>query len=151
MALLKRNENFEIVEITKKVKPVKIPIAKKNKTIRNSPKNVSKEKSSENKAKNKENLSNNLNRNEKLVWYYSFIEGLKNQEQMKKNYEATLSEYEKIRLENIKDRVKMFNELKFLSSQLSKQKYDIKDAVWKKLCKSANKMNFLKKNSLKMI
>ena len=51
---LNRNETSEIVEIVKKVKSVKIPIAKKNKTIQNSSKNVSKEKFSEKKSLQKE-------------------------------------------------------------------------------------------------
>ena len=74
-------------------------------------------------------------------WYKSFKNYYKRKEEEKNAYESSLSEYEKIRLGNITERQRIFNELQLgkLKSDLSYKKLNVKDEIWKKLCKSVDK------------
>ena len=76
-----------------------------------------------------------------LNWYKSFKNYLKRKEEEQKAYESGLSEYEKIRLEKITERQRIFNELQLgdLSSDLSLKKLNVKDEIWNKLCIFVNK------------
>ena len=140
----KRNENYDHKE---KEKPVK-QLSKYKKYDKND-ENDEKRKSvcptrykPEEPAKNKKKV----NRRTKFkkydkTWYQSFKLSLKRKEEKEKSYVSSLSEYEKIRLENISERQRIFNELQLgdLASDLSKKKLNVKDEIWKKLCQSTNK------------